>query len=242
MAMSNALGGGIRGQSYLGTNAKNPANVVYARRNPESDDIAGYALGTLWINLVNSSLWALVNVEASLATAGEQVATWSQLNASDSSGSMQLLQTQTASAVATLDFTTGISSTYTNYLLIFNKINCPLAATTDLFVQLSINGGLSYITSGYRNNVAADNGLQLTNVTDGTSLCYGTAYLYNVTSGAGHVSSNTGATVASPGVNSLGSGSNATYETPNITVNALRVVTASGAVYSGIVSLYGITQ
>lgn len=162
--------------------------------------------------------------------------------ASGSSGAMQLIQTRTASAVTELTFTTGISATYNTYMIVFRSLSEATAANTDAFVQLSTDGGGTYITTGYRNNNTADAGLQITNITDANSLGFGTVYLYNMTSAAGYVSSNTIATMAIPGTSSLSSGANATYETPNITVNAIRIRMADNAAFSGVFSLYSIAE
>lgn len=241
MAQSNRLGGSIRGSSYLGTNANNPSNVSYAKRDPTTDDVAGYVPGDIWINTIGSTAFILASVIATVDTNGEQQATWLQI-AGSSGGAVNLIQTQTASSVTALNFTTGISATYTNYMLIINKLSCATAATTDAFVQLSVNGGSSYITSGYRNNASVDNGLQITNVTDGSSLCYGEMYLYNIPSALGYISSNSMMTVANIGSTSFDGSANASYESANILVNAIRIVMANGGAFSGIFSLYSISQ
>jgi hypothetical protein len=80
MASTNQLGGGARSQSYLGTKADNPPNVILSERNPTTSDVSGYALGDLWLNKEDLTLWSLVNIEATIQTQGKQVSTWSQLN------------------------------------------------------------------------------------------------------------------------------------------------------------------
>jgi len=57
-------------------------------------------------------------------------------------GSMVLLSTQTASSSASISFTTGIDSTYKEYMFIFNNIH-PSAQSSFSF-QTSTNGGSSY--------------------------------------------------------------------------------------------------
>jgi hypothetical protein len=57
-------------------------------------------------------------------------------------GNMVLLSTQTASASASISFTTGIDSTYKEYMFIFNNIH---ASTQGQFqFQTSTDGGSSY--------------------------------------------------------------------------------------------------
>ena len=61
-------------------------------------------------------------------------------------GSMTLLQTQTASSSSTIDFTSNIDSTYDSY--IFKYINIHGSTATSNFVfQTSTNGGSSYGTT-----------------------------------------------------------------------------------------------
>jgi len=66
----------------------------------------------------------------------------SALPAAIPAGSMVLLSTQTASASASISFTSGITSTYKEYMFIFNNIH---ASTQGQFqFQTSTDGGSSY--------------------------------------------------------------------------------------------------
>jgi len=58
-------------------------------------------------------------------------------------GSMVLLSTQTASASASISFTTGIDSTYKEYMFIFNNIH-PATDGTSLQFNLSTDSGSNY--------------------------------------------------------------------------------------------------
>jgi hypothetical protein len=58
-------------------------------------------------------------------------------------GSMVLLSTQTASGDASISFTTGIDSTYKEYMFIFNNIH-PATDGTSLQFNLSTDSGSSY--------------------------------------------------------------------------------------------------
>ena len=64
------------------------------------------------------------------------------LDAGVPTGSLILLSTQTASASASLDFTSGIDSTYDSY--VFKFINIHLASNTSFSFQGSTDGGTSY--------------------------------------------------------------------------------------------------
>jgi hypothetical protein len=58
-------------------------------------------------------------------------------------GNMVLLSTQTASASASISFTTGIDSTYKEYMFIFNNIH-PATDSVQFNFNLSTDGGSSY--------------------------------------------------------------------------------------------------
>ena len=58
-------------------------------------------------------------------------------------GSLMPLETLTASTSSTLSFTSGIDSTYDEYLFIFNNIH-PSQDNADLSFQVSTDGGSSY--------------------------------------------------------------------------------------------------
>ena len=58
-------------------------------------------------------------------------------------GSMVLLSTQTASASASISFTTGIDSTYKEYMFIFNNIH-PATDSAGLQFNFSTDGGSNY--------------------------------------------------------------------------------------------------
>ncbi len=60
-----------------------------------------------------------------------------------SKGSLTLLSTTTASSDSTVSITSGLDSTYSEYLFIFNNLH-PSADTTDLDFQVSTDSGSSY--------------------------------------------------------------------------------------------------
>ena len=73
------------------------------------------------------------------------------LPASISGGGLNLISTQTASSSATIDFTSGIDSTYKEYVFKFINIH-PATDEAHLTFQASTNGGSSYgveLTSTY---------------------------------------------------------------------------------------------
>lgn len=94
-------------------------------------------------------------------------------------GNMVLLSTQTASASASISFTTGIDSTYKEYMFIFNNIH-PSAEPNIFSFQASTDGGSSYgITTtssffeAYHNETGTDAFLRYE---DGNDQAQGTSY------------------------------------------------------------------
>lgn len=171
-------------------------------------------------------------------------------------GNLVLIQTQTASGVSSLAFTTGITSTYNNYILISSGYT--LASTGVFFnLQLSTNGGSTYITTGYLtgavqiaytasswgSNVNATTTLIYVNQTGSTNLQYPMLLnLYNITSGNHYPGSSMtiigGNLVGSTGQYRISSGS---YPTVSTVVNAFKIFPTSGN-FTGKFSLYGIKE
>ena len=58
-------------------------------------------------------------------------------------GSMVLLSTQTASSSASISFTSGITSTYKEYMFIFNNIH-PATDSVEFYFNMSTDGGSNY--------------------------------------------------------------------------------------------------
>ena len=65
------------------------------------------------------------------------------LPAGINAGSLVLLSTQTASASASISFTTGIGSTYKEYMFVFNNIH-PATDGVEFQFNLSTDGGSNY--------------------------------------------------------------------------------------------------
>ena len=169
-------------------------------------------------------------------------------------GSWVLIQTQTASSSASLDFTTGITSTYNNFVVVFSNI-IP-STQNNILIRVSTDGGSTYATTGYVSSIAGMNvssggsysALSGTN-TDGFYLtgpglgvapgASGTVFLYGLTNGqepavAGNC------TFWRAG-NALWTAWVGGYST-STTVNAIRIIGDAGTLTSGIVSLYGISK
>jgi hypothetical protein len=160
--------------------------------------------------------------------------------AASTSGALVLIQTQTAASVTSLPFTTGITSTYNNYLLISDSAISPLSSAGILLLQISTNGGSSYIASGYFNTSGPANGLYLTNSTfTSTNYHYVTSNIYNATSGAVYIGCFSDGTYASSTAAGSISPVSSSYGTASTIMNAFQLVISDGSAFSGTFSLYG---
>lgn len=68
--------------------------------------------------------------------------------ASASGGSLAFIDSQTASGASSVQFTSGISSSYDQYLL--KWIGGSLSSTVPVLLQISTDGGSSYISTSYQ--------------------------------------------------------------------------------------------
>jgi hypothetical protein len=170
-------------------------------------------------------------------------------------GGLTLLDTQTASASASLDFTTGITSTYDVYLLQLSNI-VPATDGADLYLRYSTDGGSSYLATNYNyafRSYFADafdgeaNSTSATHILIGGSLGNGTGehwnadvWLHNLPSalyktarfdGYGYISNPLAGAAFGMGI----------YGTTSA-VNALRLIMSAGNITSGVARLYGIKK
>jgi hypothetical protein len=161
-------------------------------------------------------------------------------------GSLILIQTQTTAGATSLDFTTGISSTYSTYLVLMRGILS--ASGTPAFQMLySTNGGSSYLSSNYQTGY---------NATSYNSATWGNGNSTTVCNLASLSSSNPsngffyihglGSAVVANYAGQLWQGNgpqqNVIYgSNTTTTINAIRFNTSSGNIV-GTISLYGVAQ
>jgi hypothetical protein len=182
--------------------------------------------------------------------------------ANASGGTLILLSTQTASASATISFTTGLDSTYDEY--IFKFINIHPSSQSNLTFQGSTNGGSSYgvtITStffaGYNNetgstyavtydtnrDLAQSTSFQPISQTTGINNddnTTGTLSLFNpsTTTYVKHFIARTSATDGTYEVDSYVAG----YLNTTSAINAIQFKMSSGNIDDGIIKLYGVKK
>ncbi len=160
---------------------------------------------------------------------------------------------QTASGGATLTFTSGITATYKNYVLLFSSM-IPTTAGDFIVVQLSTNSGSSYIATGYTSGI---NRMTISTATftnanvttwfyaggqvNGTAGLNCAMYLYSLTNNVNPSSSCNFVMQQSGPTAGMGI-AGGTYNSA-IIVNALQVSASSGGnITSGTVSLFGIKE
>lgn len=226
--------------------------------------------GTNWVattstypntNAINTLLYASsANVMSALATVNSNVLTTSSGGvptwASQSSvGTWVFLSSQTAANVASINFTTGISSTYNTYKVVMSKVNST-KNTAVLFVKISIDGGSTYIATNYvsgLNSIASDdttwtnvNSTVRANICDSwdgsaNTIYAGTIYLSDMSSGSrtqfygsGNLHYNTDGKDYYEVIH--GSNSNTSQ------VNAIQFAMSTGNIITGKFSLYGLVE
>jgi hypothetical protein len=174
--------------------------------------------------------------------------------ATTSVGSWVLIQSQTASSSAAITFTTGITSTYNTYALVCSNV-LAVATSNTLLVQVSTNGGSSYISTGYLSGINSSlyNNATFTNTNSTAGFLLmnalqtsgpggsGIYYLQNMTSGAGYptIVGDAAYATASPWVKANVGG---LYNVSSTTVNAFQVVLTTTSILQGTFTLYGILE
>lgn len=154
-------------------------------------------------------------------------------------GAFNLIQTKSGSGVTELDFTTGISGTFNNYQVIATEVS--VLNTTTLQIQISTDGGATYISAGYTNGTTGANLLSSNGNTDAT--VSGTGTIYNMTSNVGRIyffSTGAGYSLSGGGF-AYAAGQDDSIPGP-LAVNALRVVVSDGSAFSGTISLYSLAN
>jgi len=166
-------------------------------------------------------------------------------------GSWIFIEKKTASASATLDFTTGITSTYTTYALVLSAL-IP-STTSSLQIQLSNDGGSSWLATNYLSGFLNNdyNSATISNANSTTQVLVSTGtqptsqgvsgiiYLYNITTSSQPVI-RTNATYTPTAASFRAFQTFATNTATGI--NAFRLSYLSGNIETGKACLYGIRK
>ena len=187
-------------------------------------------------------------------------ATFTTALAGSTGASLVLIQSQTASSSATLDFTTGISSTYLNYLFVLNNVK-PVNANRALYMRFSTDGGSTYQTTNYyyiNEARRATDGVDVSGYSGGSGINSAIVFGDQISSNSGENGMSGTIQIIDPaGSNqkmAVGFGgflrassyaatcTLAGFWGTTTAVNAIRFLIDSGNIASGTISLYGIKK
>jgi len=185
------------------------------------------------------------------------------LPASISGGAMTLISEQTASGSATIDFTSGIDSTYDSYVFKFINIH-PATDNTHFKIYFSTDGGSNYnvtkTTTFFRTTHTEDDattnfsyvasydlaqgtggqriGFDIGNAGDAS--CSGELYLFSPsnTTFVKHFIANTNRMTASNSAETFVGG----YGNTTSAVDAVDFAISSGTIDSGVIKMYGLRE
>jgi hypothetical protein len=155
-------------------------------------------------------------------------------------GYATLIATQTVTNQTAVTFT-GITSLYDNYLIVGNSVTNPSFAGNFFGIQISTDGGSTYIDTDYSSQFAPLSLIGVFNPTSTSSASF-EILISNVTSGDGNIQACGTAVVCDPSVPgcyafSAGGG----YLVPTTVADAIQLVADDGSTFSGTFSLYGYT-
>lgn len=209
-----------------------------------------------------SSLGAVQSASSGLSSSGYVETTTGssslpQFLTSSGVGSLVLIQSQTASNSSSLTFTTGITSAYNTYILIGSNI-LPITNASYPYVQLSVDGGSTYIASTYLSgmNTAAYNSATLSNVTTTSAFIVGDAcsnlasssficFLQDMTvafSATPAKATGQASTMTGSGSLTMNTFGGSCLLVAGSAVNALQVLMSTGNIAIGKFTLYGVLE
>lgn len=172
-------------------------------------------------------------------------------------GSLALLQTQDASSSASLDFTTGFSTNYTNYLVTIRNLTAGTAAA-QLYMKVTTDGGSNWLGgTGYTSGVNY-NALNSTTLTNGNTSAgaqfrltgtgistsapgYG-ADIWCMNVNTGGVMSIVGQCSFLPNGGTYSYGTIVGYNSGSLTVDGFQFLMSSGNISTGTISVYGLVK
>jgi hypothetical protein len=169
-------------------------------------------------------------------------------------GNWVLISSQTASSSASITFTSGITSTYKTYVIIYSNV---AAATNNVNYefQVSTNGGSSYLATGYGGyNAQANTGFASLEITTyvgmggwagsfaNTNTGGGILWLRNIGTSLNSTADGTGSFPQSNNSNKPGLSWTASSLPTSSTINAFRFIFSSGNIATGLFTLYGILE
>lgn len=159
-------------------------------------------------------------------------------------GSSILIQSQSVVSGTSVTFSTGISSRFSNYLLVISNVRSP--AATNSYLQWSTNGGSSFISTGYQCGV--NYGSYSTPFSSGSLAVYTTyaytSYAINIGSAASFVQL---MDITNGGQPKVFVGGTPIWQSMSLSptvanVNAFKISLIKGLIVEGVFTLYGILE
>lgn len=249
---------GFTGTAFTGTAVTNHAVIIGGSTSSTLTSLGPTATAGQILQSAGSSsnpVFSTATYPSTSGTNGNVLTSdgtnWNSAAPSGGSSTWVLIQSQTASASSSINFTTGITNTYNTFILV--ATNIVSSTTAVIYIRLSTDGGSSYLNTSYFSgmnrwtyNTATNTnnnstvGLIINVPADSTYSSSSVTYLSNLTSGTTFPQSFTDGnqvnSSAALRIYAVGSYNGA------ITVNALQVIPSAGTITSGKFSLYGLVQ
>lgn len=227
------------------TNTSNPITVAQGGTGDAS--LTAYAVlcgGTTTTGAVQA-LAALGSSGNVLTSAGAGALPLFQ--AAASVGNLVLLSSQTASAVASVQFTSQFTGTYNTYILFWSSVSAT-SGTPILQLTLSTDNGSSYLNSGYLGSTAfvqtSSSASWSINTAQTSYLDFGTI---GTTTNSAFMSVLTNFTNgATPQIYGIGGSGGYSYvgnsQQSTVNINALKIAVSSSTMSAGTFTLYGLLE
>jgi len=260
-----ALKGNINAQTWTGTHTFSGACVVptmTAGDNSTNASSTAFVSAAIAAAAFSTALPSQSGNAGKYVTTNGTTASWASIPVAG----MTLISSASASAVATVDFTSGIDTTYDQYLIEFQNV-VPATSSTQFYMRASNNSGSSFISSA--SYITGGRGIDGTDALQSLAASGDSKFPLSLSGGDGV--KNSGAVSGASGISGYvilfrpasnryaeilfstthrGSGTNvhATWGNgqvdmnPSNVMNAVRFMFSSGNITSGEFKLYGLKK
>jgi hypothetical protein len=196
-----------------------------------------YGNGTAAIGITSAG----TSGQVLLSGAGSAAPFWGSVSGAGAINFIEYLDETGSSAVTSFTITSGLTSTYNNY--IFTLLGNLTTGTDVIAMQVSTNGGSSYINTGYHSGGFVPGTSSFTNnnsttyfaLTSSINLFNSTFFIYNMNG------TNIMFTGEVNDVNNTASPVNTSGSINTGSINAIKVYTAGGTTFKYRYALYGIS-
>jgi hypothetical protein len=155
--MSNAWGGTTATLGYRGTQANQPPNYTFSKRDPNQFDTKNVSVGDFWMNQTTPSLWVLLKLAGTMNSEG-MLATWSEV-IMGANGTIDQINGDTGSAFPVAGIIDIIGSTYIETIASGNTLAIGIQGTTQHAIQVgAAAGSLNSLPLGTTGQILKSNG------------------------------------------------------------------------------------